>query len=196
MRQRVNSSLTLVVAVLCLAPACYGQTPRPRVGKSEAVRLVKVASLAGWKEAVSDAGRFRILFRGEPEVADEPTGRGFEMRGERVKWFALYHDFEVQVDDDDTTLTRKYKESIEAVAEKRGSKLLARNSVTLNGRPGVGFILLGPAGPGQRAKSYMRAFQVGSRLYTLAVDDYGDVTESAVVPAEVQTFFDSFTFWE
>ena len=62
----------------------------------------------------------------------------------------------------------------------------------------VEFILLGPAGPGgrARAKSYMRAFQVGRRLYTLAVDDYVDLTESAAVPAGVQTFFDSFTFWE
>ena len=198
MRLKPNPLFLLAAGVCCLTSVCCAQTAAPRVGKVEALKAAKVGARDGWKEAVSDAGRFRILFRGEPEVADEPTGRGFEMRGERLKWFALYNDFDFQVDDDDTTLTQKYKESVESLT-KRGSKLLSRSEVNLNGRTGVEFILLGPAGPassGQRAKSYMRAFQVGSRLYTLAVDDYSDLSEAATVPPDVRTFFDSFTFWE
>ena len=48
---------------------------------------------------------------------------------------------------------------------------------------------------GRGAKSYLRTFQIGSRLYTLAVDVYGDSGEADEMPSEVQQFFDSFTFW-
>jgi hypothetical protein len=195
MRPKINSFLTLAAVALSLSSAACGQTARPRIGKSEAVKSVKVASLDGWKEAVSDEGRFRILFHGEPVASHDPGGKGFEMKGDRVKWFALYYDYNNSFDDDDATLRQKYAESVEALT-KRGSKLLSRREVTLNGRPGVEFILLGQAAAGQVAKSYMRAFQVGRRLYTLAVDDYKDVSESNAVPAEVQSYFDSFTFWE
>jgi hypothetical protein len=194
MRPKSNTFLTLAAAALCLTSAACGQTARPRVAKGEALKSVKVASLEGWREATSDEGRFRILFHGEPVASKDPGGKGFEMKGNLIKWFALYYDYPDKVDDDDAALRRKYEGSVEALA-KGGKRLLSKREVTVNGRPGVEFILLGPSPFGQ-AKSYMRAFQVGSRLYTLAVDDYRDGSESAAVPAEVQTFFDSFTFWE
>lgn len=191
MRRRINSSLTLVALLLCLAPVGCAQEARPRVARDEALKSVKVASLEGWKEAVSDAGRFRILFHGEPEVADESGGNGFEMKGDRVKWFALYYDYKNVEEVNDATLRQRLKESVDAVAARRGAKLLSRSELTLNGRPGVEFILLE-----REAKSYMRSFQVGLRLYILAVDDYKELSEATAVPPDARNFFDSFTFWE
>jgi hypothetical protein len=196
MRRKLESSLTLAALLLCLTLVSCGQTSRPRVAKGAALKSVKVAALEGWKEAVSDTGRFRILFHGEPLVADEPVGAGFEMKSNKVKWFALYYDYQFENNDNDATVRKKYNESVEALAKKGSKLLLAKRDLTLNGRPGVEFILLGPGGGGEWAKSYMRSFMVGSRLYTLAVDDYINVSEAVEVPAEVQNFFDSFTFWE
>ena len=198
MRRKLDPSLTLAALLLCHAQVSCGQPARPRVAKGEALKSVKVAALEGWKEAVSDTGRFRVLFHGEPVASKDPEGaKGFEMKGFRVKSFALYYDYQLENNDDNATVWKKYNESVEALA-KKGSILLAKRDLTLNGRPGVEFILLGPGGGGggEWAKSYMRSFMVGSRLYTLAVDDYINVSEAAEVPAEVQNFFDSFTFWE
>ena len=104
MRPKVNSLLTLAAVALSLTSVACGQAARPRVGRGEAVKSVKVASLDGWKEAVSDEGRFRILFHGEPVASHDPGGKGFEMKGDRFKWFALYHDYNDPVEDDDATL--------------------------------------------------------------------------------------------
>ena len=75
MRLKLGALLTLSVGVCWVANVCRAQTSPPRVARAEALKAVKVASLDGWRESVSDAGRFRILFRGEPEAVDEPTGR-------------------------------------------------------------------------------------------------------------------------
>jgi hypothetical protein len=48
---------------------------------------------------------------------------------------------------------------------------------------------------GRGAKSYLRTFQIGTRLYTLAVDVYGESGEADEMPPEVEQFLDSFTFW-
>ena len=63
--------------------------------------------------------------------------------------------------------------------------------MTLNGRLGVEYVLLG-----REAKIYMRGFLIGRRFYSVAFEDRRDLSEAAAVPAVVRNFFDSFTFWD
>ena len=193
MRLSVHVKTLLVGLSLSLLPGAAGaacaQKGAAAIDRDAALKGVKVTAVNGWKEATSEKGRFRILFPRQPEVADEPVGRGFELKDGKAKWFALYVDFDHAVTADDAALRQKYKESAEALASK-GSKLIRSSDVTLNGRLGREIILVG-----RGAKSYLRTFQIGSRLYTLAVDVYGDSGEADEMPPEVQQFFDSFTFW-
>jgi hypothetical protein len=193
MRRSTYFKTLLVGLSLSLLPGAAGaacaQKGAAAIDRDAALKGVRVAAVAGWKEATSEKGRFRILFPRAPEVADEPGGRGFELNDGKTKWFALYVDFDSAVPAADAELRQKYKESAEALASK-GSKLIRSRDVTLNGRLGREIILVG-----RGAKSYLRTFQIGSRLYTLAVDVYGDSGEADEMPPEVQQFFDSFTFW-
>ena len=118
--------------------------------------------------------------------------RGFKFSDEVMKnWFAYHVDTDNMVEHD-AVLREVYRQSIEALT-KNGATLVSRSDVRLNGKLGAEFVLISPH---KTTKSYMRVFQVGRRIYTLAVDDRSESFEENVTPPEVRQFFDSFTFWE
>jgi hypothetical protein len=147
---------------------------------------------AGWQEAISEGGRFRIAFPGRPAATDsEPGGlRGFKFYNGDGNWFALYADVTGEAaDPDEAQLRGAYRASVASLT-KRGARLLSQSEVRVNGRLGMEFVLEQPS-----AKSYMRVFRAGQRIYTVAVDvTAADV--SGGVPPDVRRFLDSFTFWD
>ncbi|HEV7860392.1 MAG TPA: hypothetical protein VGO91_17375 [Pyrinomonadaceae bacterium] len=182
--------LQLLLCGLCLGQINCGQTTPHPLDKTQALKDVKVSSVNGWKEMVLDKGRFRVLFPREPETEDNPAMHGYKLKSAETNWFAYYNDFEEPRTNDETKLRDAYHKSVEALT-KKGSKLLKQVDVRLNGRLGSEFVLEGPG-----TVSYMRAFMIGRRLYTLVVDSKRAVNGDATIPQDVQQFFDSFTFWD
>jgi hypothetical protein len=73
---RLISIAGQILFVLYLSQTGCGQTSTLHLDKAQALRDVKVKSVGGWKEAISDKGRFRILFPGEPATREsgQPVG--------------------------------------------------------------------------------------------------------------------------
>jgi hypothetical protein len=90
---------------------------------------------------------------------------------------------------DETGIREAYHKSAEDIARK-GSKLLRQQDVVLNGRLGTEFVFEGRGGV-----SFIRAFLIEQRMYTLEVDSKNVVDEDSTLTKDVQQFFNSFTFW-
>ena len=153
---------------------------------------LKVTSAEGWKAAVSEEGRFRVLF---PTAFKGGTERNTDMKGFKcfeagTNWFAYYNDFDQPRASDDSHLRVAYRGSVESLT-KGGSRLLSQKDVYLNGRLGTEFVLELPG-----RVSYMRAFLFLRRMYTLAVDRTRIANGDPTIPQDVQQFFDSFTYWD
>jgi len=193
MVSRRISVLALLVVSVALTPsevACAQKSSLP-VNKDRAVQEVHVRSSPGWLEAVSDDGRFRILFPGKPTVGGDVVSlKGFKLVEPERKWVAYYTDFEQPMPNDEAYLRNAYHRSVEAIT-KDGKRLLAQRDVLLNTRLGSEFVIDGP-----NLVSYMRAFVAGRRMYTLSVDQKKADGAGTVIPADVQQFFDSFTYWD
>ena len=175
--------------LLCLAQLCCGQTTTP-IDKTRALQNIKIVSASGWKEVMSDEGRFRVLFPGNPVVSkDVANMTGFKLSGSGANWLAYYSDFGRHAANDET-LRNNYRQSVEAIA-RNGSTVVRQNDIYVLGKLGTEFVL-------QRAgtTSYMRGLLVGSRFWTLAVDSSTEANRDFSNPKDVQQFFDSFTFWE
>lgn len=181
-----------VFMLLPLTQAGCGQEGGRPAGKEQASKGLKTAPADGWREAVSEKGRFKVLFPGEPGVVDTQGLKGYEFRqdSKKRKWVAQYFDFGSYVNPSDAGLRKAYKDGFE-VLTRQGAKLVRYREVSLNGRPGVEAIVVRPDD-----KSYMRTFQIRNRIYTLSVDDHADLREADEIPPDVQKFFDSFNYWE
>ena len=179
------------VPILCLSQIACGQAVRPSVSKAQAMKDVKAPIIAGWHEAISDEGRFRILFPGQPRAdAEVRSMKGFKFFAAEANWFAYYTDFDQPRASDDAHLRSAYNDSVEDIT-KNGKQLLSQKDVFLNGRLGSEFIIEAPG-----TVSYMRAYLFGRRMYTLAVDRKRVANGDATIPNDVQQFFESFTYWD
>ncbi len=190
---KTHANTLLVLSVICLTQVYCGRAAQPSkpISKSQALRDVKDATVSGWKESVSEDGRFRILFPELPEATNHEPGalQGFKLVNGQRNMFALYRDGNDSVVDD-SELRDRFHQSIKALT-KRGATLASQKDIRLNGKLGVEFIL-----EGQNTKSYMRTFQINKRIYTIAVDFMSGIPKGNEIPDEVRHFFDSFTFWE
>jgi hypothetical protein len=187
-------ALRTLFTLLFFTSVSCGQVAREPVSKDQALRGVKVSNATGWKEAVSDRGHFRILFPGEPTVVEdgEPAGlQGYKLITGEKNWVSYRYDYPEPKSDDETQIRGAYRRSVEAITQRRGAKLLRQSDVRLNGWLGAEFVIESPG-----AISYMRAFHVHGRLFTLSVDVKQAGEVNPAVPPDVQQFFDSFTFWD
>jgi len=143
-----------------------------------------------WREVISDEGRFRITFPGGTIAPDRDviSMHGFKLVRETSNWSAMYSDLSRSLDTD-AQIRDAYHRSMLTVV-KNGAKLISQRDVVLNGRLGDEVIILG-----LQTKTFMRAFLVGKRLYSLSVDIKDGRDERNEIPKDVQQFFDSFTFW-
>jgi hypothetical protein len=183
----------LTLAIFCFLPSsgCAQSRPKP-VTKARALSALRLTSVEGWKEAISEEGRFRVLFPGIFKGGNERNTdmKGFKCFQAETNWFAYYNDFDQPRASDDAHLRVAYRGSVEALT-KAGSRLLSQKDVSLNGRLGTEFVLESAG-----RVSYMRAFLFLRRMYTLAVDRTRVTNGDPTIPEDVQQFFDSFTYWD
>ena len=179
------------LTVLIVSPLVYGQKRAP-LAKSEAIRKARVGAISDWRETISDDGRFRILFPGPPQVDnDVVTAVGLKVIEPNTSWTAFYSDLGRVVPTNEAAFRKAYRSGLNGL-NGEGRTLLSQRDVYLNGRLGTEFVI-------ERAglTSYMRAFVVGRRLYTLAAHRKEvDASNRANIPTDVRHFFDSFAYWE
>jgi hypothetical protein len=184
----------LSICLLGAAQTAYGQTVNVSLTKPQALKTVKVSSVKDWKEVISDKCRFRVLFPSEPTLkpSDEvvPLLEGYKLIKDETQWAAQYVEFDEAKTDDEQLLREAYRGSAEGMAKNRG-RLLKQSDVILNGRLGTEFII-----EERDTATYMRAFLIGQRMYTLTVVRKMAAPGSSTFPQDVQQFFDSFTFWD
>lgn len=188
----VLTFLSFVLSMLFVNQAACGQTTARPSNKAQALKNAKVSARPGWKEVVSDHGRFRAIFPREPDIGNQGTGnsamRGLKVIDAKVHWFVLYADFDRLIIGE-SQIREHYQQSLEALVN-RGTRVVKHTDVNLNGRLGLELILQDKSKVG-----FMRVFVVDRRVYTLDVDQMrSDLPEK--IPADVQEFFDSFTFWQ
>lgn len=184
-------SCTFLCLVL-LVQICCGQAKKPLVFRKQALETVKIRSLEGWKEAISDDGRLRVLFPNDFVVVnsgDRGRFQGFKFKSDDASWVAYYTD-STHSRSTDEELRAAYRGSVEALT-KKGAKLLKQDDIILNDRLGIEFVL-----QNSFATSYLRSFLIGDRQYILSVDVNNMKDSSGSIPQNIQQFFDSFTFWE
>jgi hypothetical protein len=167
------------------------QQPASQVTKASALQNVRISSLPGWSEAVSDEGRFRILFPGNPKIDDDVVStKGFKLASSSGKWSALCADLGRTVPNDESALRQVYQQSMDAITRNK-TYLIASGDVFINGRLGIEFRIRGLS-----QTSYTQAFVFGRRLYTISVTRKKTDQVSAENPSDVQQFFDSFAYWD
>ena len=167
--------------------------PTQRVTKADARNNVKLAVVDNWKEAISEQGRFRILFPNTPRLREDlSTLKGFSLVETSTSWTAYYLDYPEPRKSDDGTLHSAYAGSVESIVKRSQAQLLSQKDVRLNGRLGTECVIVNKAG----LISYIRAFLYLRRMYMLEVDRKGEVVTEATVPKDVQQFFDSFAYWD
>jgi hypothetical protein len=176
-------SVIVFICLLYVVSNISGQSPVPPQQHKEA---------ASDTATVSEKGRFRITFPAKPIEEDEnygPRGMyGFSLREGNAKWSAHCIDFPNPTTDEDK-LREAYSSIVEALLAN-GSRLVRKDEIRLNGKLGIEFVI-----EKRGEVSFLRAFLVGRRLYTLGIRRKAKLKDSAT-PAEVQKFFDSFDFWE
>ena len=182
--------LTAALTVLIVSPLVCGQKRIP--AKAEAIRKAPVGAIPDWREAISDAGRFRILFPGPAQVDNNVVDAvGLRVIEPNTSWNVFYSDLDRIVPTNDAAFRKAYRAGLNGLTAE-GRTLLSQRDVYLNGRLGTEFVIESAG-----RMSYMRAFVVGRRLYTLAAHRKEvDVSNRASIPNDVRRFFDSFAYWE
>ncbi|MGZ8848350.1 MAG: hypothetical protein ACXW3C_17955 [Pyrinomonadaceae bacterium] len=182
---------TAALTVLMFSPLVCGQKRVP-LAKSEAIRKAHVGAIPDWRETISDDGRFRILFPGPPQVDnDVVTAVGLKVIEPNTSWTVFYSDLGRVVPTNEAAFRKAYRGGLNGLTGE-GRTLLSQRDVYLNGRLGTEFVIEGAG-----LTSYMRAFVVGRRLYTLAAHRKEvDASNRANIPTDVRHFFDSFAYWE
>jgi len=190
-RRLIGPVLLATYISLSLTRIVSGQEAASPVSKTRAIKEVRVSSMSGWYEAVSEEGRYRVLFPRQPQIDDDVVSvKGFRCIEPESNWLASYTDFARPVPNDENYLRNAYHGSVEAIT-KKGNSLLAQRDVFLNGRLGNEFVVGGPA-----LISYLRVFVSGSRMYTLSVNRKKTPGTNGQIPGDVQQFFDSFAYWD
>ncbi len=186
---RQRRVFTAALTVLIFSPLVYGQK---RVAKSEAIRKAPVGAIPDWRETISDDGRFRILFPGHPQVDnDVVAAAGLKVIESNTTWTVFYSDLGREVPNNEAAFRKAYRGGLTGMTGE-GRTLLSQRDVYLNGRLGAEFVIAAAG-----LTSYMRAFVVGRRLYTLAAHRKEvDAANRASIPTDVRHFFDSFAYWE
>jgi hypothetical protein len=181
---------TAALTVLIFSPLVCGQKRVPP--KSEAIRKAPVGAIPDWRETISDDGRFRILFPGLPQVDnDVVTAVGLKVIEPNTSWTVFYTDFGRAVPTNEAAFRKAYRSGLNGLTGE-GRTVLNQRDVYLNGRLGTEFVIEGAG-----LTSYMRAFVVGRRLFTLAAHRKEvDASNRAIIPTDVRRFFDSFAYWE
>jgi hypothetical protein len=181
-------ALTPIVSCLVTTSA---QQPASPITKASALKNVRISSLPGWSETVSDECSFRILFPGKPQIDNDAASRkGFKLANSSGKWSASCADLGRTVPNDESALRQVYQQSMDAMTHNK-TYLIASGDVFLNGRLGIEFRIRGLS-----QTSYTQAFVFGRRLYTISVTRKKTAEVSADNPADVQQFFDSFAYWD
>jgi len=191
---RIVLGLIMAVAsiplVSCLVTAS-AQQPASQITKASAIKNVRVSSVPGWSEAVSDECSFRILFPGKSEIDNDVASmKGFKLANSSGKWSALCADLGRIVPNDETALRQVYQQSMDAMTHNK-TYLIASGDVFLNGRLGIEFRIRGLS-----QTSYTQAFVFGRRLYTISVTRKKADQVNSENPSDVQQFFDSFAYWD
>ena len=191
----IRTVLGLIMAVLSIPMASgltvSAQQPASEITKASALKNVRISSLPGWSEVVSDECSFRILFPGKPEIDhDVVSTKGFKLANSSGKWSAVCADLGRTVPNDESALREVYQQSMDTMTHNK-TYLIASSDVFLNGRLGIEFRIRGLS-----QTSYTQAFVFGRRLYTISVTRKKTEQVSADNPADVQQFFDSFAYWD
>lgn len=178
------------VSILFLEPLVSAQVTKPPITREHALAQLKGISGKGWKEVISDEGRFRVVFPAESVVPEDDviSVRGYKLVIGEVKWSAVYSDLDYSLDSV-SRIRETYHRGMEAML-KNGTKLVRQRDVIMNGRLGNEVIL-----QNQKSRTFMMTFLIASRLYVVSVDIKDSRIEENDIPQDVQRFFDSFTFW-
>ena len=190
----IRTVLGLIMAVsipMATGLTASAQQPAPEITKASALKNVRISTLPGWSEAVSDECSFRILFPGKSEIDhDVVSTKGFKLANSSGKWRAVCADLGRTVPNDESALREVYQQSMDAMTHNK-TYLIASSDVLLNGRLGIEFRIRGLS-----QTSYTQAFVFGHRLYTISVTRKKTEQVSPDNPADVQQFFDSFAYWD
>lgn len=171
--------------------AAFAQQPAVPITKANAIKDVRVSSLPGWLEAVSNECNFRILFPGKPKIDDDVVSmRGFKVTTSSGNWSASCADLGRSIPNDEAALRQLYQQSMDEMTRNK-TYVIASGDVFLNGRLGAEFRIRGLS-----RTSYTRAFVVGRRLYTISVSQKKAPQSGSENPSDVQQFFDSFAYWD
>src|SRR5438128_1247322 len=86
-----SRAFILAFVVFLFSPSRPAQDASLPVSKVRALRLVRVSSLPGWREEVSNEGRFRVLFPCGPEIsADVISVKELKCTYAGVSWQVSY----------------------------------------------------------------------------------------------------------
>lgn len=178
------------LAVLVLAQLAY-----PQEGirsKTEAIRKAPVGAISGWLETISDEGRFRILFPAAPQFDNEiVAARGLTVIEPNTSWSVHYSDIGRVLKANEPSFRKAYRDGLVGMVGP-GKILVSQRDIYLHGKLGTEFVIGRPG-----VTSYMRAFLIGRRLYTLAAHRKAvDLAPGGDIPRDIRQFFDSFTCWE
>ncbi|HVG32984.1 MAG TPA: hypothetical protein VM911_07890 [Pyrinomonadaceae bacterium] len=148
-----------------------------------------------WRELISEEGRFKIKFPGEPVEEVNKFGtttiHDFKVVKPAVEWRISYADDE-NFARDPTSLKETYSRSVDSL-QRENRKLILKKDIYLKNRLGIEFIL-----EDQDSISTTRSFLVGQRLYQVSVKKQKKLSSpvEADLSRAVKEFFDSFNFWE
>jgi TonB family protein len=204
---RRTSSL-LLVFVCATALAGFAQEKKQPKKKKEqpsatgviVARLPAEYDPAAWKKFESEAGGFSILFPGTPEEETQKLQMGAHEISARILKFSalasytvLYLDSPAGSNPDDEATRKLIDSSAKQAAQMFQATTLQHKEVTLDGYPGVSYVLRLPDGLGLR----LRVYVVRGRLFQLMIttppeqDATGD--QRRFYEATANKFLDSFT---
>jgi len=182
--------LFLTIALSIASPRILAQATESLVSKDQALKAVRISSIPNWREAVSAEGKFRVLFPAEPAVDDDVASvKGWKLVDSDSRWSALHTDLEVPPEVTDAQMRQTMLDRVHKTWEK--GRFLSEKDVMLNGRTGSEFVIT------EADKlTYIRTFWLRNGLYMLSVVRTAKAGADATIPADVQHFFDSFTYWD
>ena len=177
-----SPSATVSATPAATATATPTATPTP-------VATPKDVDLSGWTEFVAPDESFTVMFPGKVEVdssTEEREDGTINHFGVRVKLNEDLCALDWREYPDEEQAQAFYDQHFEDVRETAGTLLLEQSPVQLDGHPGIQFKFLSP---NKEDAFYEAIFRVGSRYYSVVVEDRendGDVNH--YVEAVVATF--------
>ena len=174
---------------------CYGQELKLPGGTFKLSIQTTQNAKANWRELISEEGRFKIRFPGEPVEEVNKFGsttiHDFKIIKPAVEWRITYADDE-NFPSDPASLKEAYSRSTESL-QREDRKLVVKKYIYLKNRLGIEFVL-----EDQDSISTTRSFLIGRRLYQVTVKKQKKTSNpvEADLSQEIKGFLDSFNFWE